>query len=165
MRLYERAGQPKSTGWPTMWPKTTAHRAAKTPKRGVRGQGDTEDVHKGNKVCQGHRVRATWIQRRESGRKSQSMQIQPCVLYLQRNPTPRNSQVSLHPFFLFLSSPCTFSREPPENPDSWSCDISEESRWVKSLQVLHRHNSRWSTQPKGRGLKCPHSVHTKDERP
>lgn len=27
MRPWERAGQPKSTGWPIMWPKTTAPRA------------------------------------------------------------------------------------------------------------------------------------------
>lgn len=31
MRPWERAGQPKSTGWPTTWPKTTAPRAAATP--------------------------------------------------------------------------------------------------------------------------------------
>lgn len=42
MRPWERAGQPKSTGWPTMWPKTTAPRAAESPRRpGVRGQEDT----------------------------------------------------------------------------------------------------------------------------
>lgn len=52
------------------------------------------------------------------------------------------------------------STVPAENPDSWSCDISEESWWVKSLHVLHRHNSWWSTQPK-EGNWSTHSAHTK----
>lgn len=51
---------------------------------------------------------------------------------------------------------------PPEkNPNSRSCDISVESWWVKSLQVLHMHNSWRSTQPKEGNW----STHTGDELP
>lgn len=51
------------------------------------------------------------------------------------------------------------SMVPPENPNSRSPDISVESWWAKSLRVLHRHISWWSSQPK-EGKWSTYSAHT-----
>lgn len=165
-RPWERAGLPKSTGWPTMWPKTTAPRVAETPHRpGVRGQEDTEGVCEcvgGKRRAEETGWRPPWFKEGNLAEYPKHEQIHPTYCPYRGNLLSKTVQLACTLLPVSLLALHHSGMVPPENPNSRSRDISVESWWVKSLQVLHRRSSWRSTQPK-EGTWSTHSAHTKNE--
>lgn len=161
MRPWERVGQPKSTGWPTMWPKTTAPRAIGTPQRkGVRGQVGTVKECMGEKQCAKETGPYPLIFKEGNlAEYLKQEQIHSHALYIQS--ILWNSSATLHTYLLYPFLPCiSLVWCLLEMPNHGLVTFFVESRWAM-LQVLHRHNSRWCTHPK-EGNWSIHSDHTKD---
>lgn len=155
MRPWERAGRPKSTGWPTMWSRTTAPRAAESPQR----SGGQEDTGGG-----GCNKEIGWSPSRfkegNLSEHSKHEQIQPHILYTQRKRPLWNSWTSPpRPPLLPASFLALHDTAPLKDPHSRSPNISAESWWVKSPQSFAQPQQLVEHAAKGRELKhplCPH---------
>ena len=112
-RLWERAGPPKWTGWPTTWPKTTAPRERSPSQvRGRRSGG--KECTGGERCAKETRWKPSWL---EEGNPAE---------YLKHKQPPPQYTVQLP----FLSVSLWLGASWTSNPKSWSGDISVESWWV-----------------------------------